>query len=137
VSRDLTCLLLQQESLSAICVRAGEGHNRPPKNLWNEIEIAYTPFMNSTYQLQPIGKWTLEYLQELPSIELDWLDYKASAWLKIDSITFEEFSKYLSAYANFDGGYLIIGATNPTPGNPLQLDGGVDFTLKNGIQGWS
>jgi hypothetical protein len=92
--------------------------------------------MNSPYQLQTIGKWTPEYLQELPSIELDWLDYKASAWLKIEPTTFEVFSKYLSAYANFDGGYLIIGATNPTPGNPLQLDGGVDFTLKNGIQGW-
>jgi hypothetical protein len=33
--------------------------------------------MNSLYQLRPIGKWTLEYLQELPPIELDWLDYKA------------------------------------------------------------
>jgi predicted HTH transcriptional regulator len=92
--------------------------------------------MNSPDQLQTIGKWTPEYLQELPPIELDWLDYKASAWLKIDSFPWDEISKYLSAYSNFDGGYLIIGATNPKPGNPLQLDGEVDFNLKNGIQGW-
>jgi hypothetical protein len=57
--------------------------------------------MNAPYQLQPIGKWTPEYLQELPPIELDWLDYKASAWLKVDdSITLDNLSKYLSAYSN-------------------------------------
>ena len=80
--------------------------------------------MSTPYQLQPIGKWTPEYLQELPPIELDWLDYKASAWLKVDdSVTLDNLSKYLSAFSNFDGGYLIIGATNPKPGNPSQLDG--------------
>ncbi len=98
--------------------------------------MVHTRFMNVPYQLQPIGKWTLEYLPELPPIELDWLDYKASAWLKGEAIPWGEFSKYFSAYANFDGGYLIIGATNPTPGKPPKLDGGVDFTLKNGIQEW-
>jgi hypothetical protein len=83
-------------------------------------EIVYT-FMNAPYQLQPIGKWTPEYLQELPPIELDWVDYKASAWLKIDSFPWDEISKYLSAYSNFDGGYLIIGATNRTPGKPVTI----------------
>jgi hypothetical protein len=48
---------------------------------------------------------------------------KRSASVNLPS-PWDEISKYLSAYSNFDGGYLIISATNPTPGNPSQLDRG-------------
>ncbi len=88
------------------------------------------------HQLKPIGQWTLEYLTELPAIELDWLDYKASTWLTLDEKNLQELSKYLSAFANFDGGYLIIGVTNPAAGSPPELDDGVDFSLKRDLQGW-
>jgi hypothetical protein len=86
-------------------------------------------------KLKPIGKWTVQDIEELPQIELDWLEFKAGKWLSLES-NLQELSKYLSAFANFDGGYLIIGATNPSSGKPPNLDEGVDFAIKRDLQGW-
>lgn len=60
-------------------------------------------------QLRPLHEWTFEYLDQLPEDEQEWLDYKGSNWLLSNSGWIEEISSYLSAFANFDGGYLIIG----------------------------
>ncbi len=92
--------------------------------------------MEPPEKLRAIGYWDLEYISELPSIELDWFECKASAWLTSDNERLIELSTYLSAFANYDGGYLLIGAKNPTDGQPFQLDEGVDFSYKNGVSGW-
>jgi len=34
-------------------------------------------------------------------------------------------SKYVSAWANYDGGYVIFGVKDPQPGHPLTIDGGI------------
>ncbi len=87
-------------------------------------------------QLAPLHEWTIEYLKGLPTTELEWLDFKQSAWLKTDEMTFNKLSAYVSAFANYSGGYLVIGCKNPQPGIELEFDEGVDFSMKNGIQGW-
>lgn len=87
-------------------------------------------------QLLPIHEWTLDYVRLLPTSELEWLDFKQSAWLKPDEQTFLKLSTYVSAFANYSGGYLVIGCKNPQSGVPLELDEGVDFSIKNGIQDW-
>lgn len=62
-----------------------------------------------TGQLKDIGLWDWEYLNTLPSGEFDWIDYKASKWLTLDSANLAALSEYLSAFANYDGGYLVVG----------------------------
>lgn len=92
----------------------------------------------SNYQLRPVAEWDEEYLNQLPSEEFDWLDFKSSAWLQIKGGTcLEELSKYVSAYANFDGGYLIIGVNDPRKKGAIVIDGGVRADLvPGGIDSW-
>lgn len=87
-------------------------------------------------QLAPLHEWTLEYVKNLPVTEIEWLDFKESRWLTTEEKTFNSLSHYVSAFANYGGGYLVIGFKDPVPGKPLEFDGGVDFSIKNGIQNW-
>mgnify|MGYP001351587191 CR=1 FL=1 len=90
----------------------------------------------SVPQLAPLHEWTIEYVKRLPTTELEWLDFKQSPWLKPDEATFNKLSTYVSAFANYSGGYLVIGCKNPQPGMELEFDEGVDFSMKNGLQDW-
>lgn len=73
-------------------------------------------------QLRPLHEWTFDYLKYLPHDELDWCDYKKSAWLN-DGGWMDDASAYLSAYSNYDGGYLIVGMERSNDG--YCFDGGV------------
>jgi hypothetical protein len=84
-------------------------------------------------QLQTIGTWDEAYLKTLPVGEFDWIDFKDSRWL--DGQWLDEASQYLSAFANYDGGYLIIGVHDPKDG-VLEPDGGIDRSIKNGLKDW-
>ena len=88
-----------------------------------------------TAQLKPIQDWTLKYVRQLPSSESEWLDYKDSRWLTSDKFE-ENLSRYVSAFANYSGGYLVLGCHDPKPNQPIELDDGVDFEIKGGLQGW-
>jgi hypothetical protein len=92
----------------------------------------------SNYQLRPIAEWDEEYVKQLPIDEFDWLDFKANPWLNIrGGGCLEELSKYVSAYANFDGGYLIIGVHDPRKKGAIVIDGGVRVDLvQGGIDSW-
>ncbi len=92
----------------------------------------------SNYQLRPIAEWDEEYVNQLPTDEFDWLDFKTSAWLKVEGGScLEELSKYASAYANFDGGYLIVGVHDPRKKGAIVIDGGVRADLvRGGIDSW-
>jgi len=85
-------------------------------------------------QLAPISEWTPEYVLSLPKDEFDWLDFKRSDWLTLDAECLDSLSRYLSAWANYDGGYLIIGIE--VGGAQLKADSGVDLTQKGGLKDW-
>src|SRR5512133_1545630 len=87
---------------------------------------------NLMVQLRDIGNWDEQYLKTLPVGEFDWLDFKESRWL--DGQWIDEASRYVSAFANFDGGYLIVGVRDPSATGEIQIDGGVRCSLKNGIK---
>jgi schlafen family protein len=92
----------------------------------------------SNYQLRPIAEWDEEYVKQLPTDEFDWLDFKTSPWLNVaGGGCLEELSKYVSAYANFDGGYLIVGVHDPRKRGAIVIDGGVRADLvRGGIDSW-
>jgi len=88
-------------------------------------------------QLREIGTWDEAYLATLPAAEFDWLDFKRSAWLAVDDPKWiDRVSHYLSAFANYDGGYLVIGVIDPKTSTKIQCDGGVDQSIKNGLKDW-
>ena len=89
-----------------------------------------------TPQLKPIQDWTLKYIRQLPASECEWLDFKQSKWLTADEGFSNRLSTYISAFANYSGGYLVIGCLDPKPDQPVEPDEGVDFSIKNGLQGW-
>ncbi|HEY5891715.1 MAG TPA: ATP-binding protein [Chthoniobacterales bacterium] len=92
--------------------------------------------LTASQQLKPLNEWSLDYILGLSSDECDWLDFKASDWLKPDGAFSDKVSKYLSAWANYDGGYLVIGIQDVSASKTLTLDRGVDLNMKGGIQEW-
>ena len=84
-------------------------------------------------QLAPLATWTREYILSLPRNEFDWLDFKKSAWLSVDGECLDKLSRYVSAWANYEGGYLIIGIENPTGSGPLKPDEGVNLRVKDDL----
>ena len=87
-------------------------------------------------QLKDLAFWDERYLQELPVGEFEWLELKESRFFTLDAAFLDRVSTYLSAYANYDGGYLVIGIENPEIGKPLKIDGGVALNLKNNVAEW-
>jgi Schlafen, AlbA_2 len=87
-------------------------------------------------QLEPLASWTRDYVLSLPRSEFDWLDFKRSAWLSLDSECLDKLSCYVSAWANYEGGYLIIGIENPTESGQLEVDEGVDLKAKGNLKSW-
>jgi len=85
--------------------------------------------------LKDISQWDLAYVQGLPTGEYDWLEFKDSRWLESPKYL-DNLSNYVSAFANYDGGYLVIGITNPKTGDPLQPDQGVPLDFKNDMKSW-
>lgn len=90
----------------------------------------------TTSQLKPLQEWSIEYIRLLSTSECEWLDFKQSKWLTTDEAFANNLSKYISAFANYSGGYLVIGCYDPTPDQAIEPDEGVDFSIKNGLQGW-
>lgn len=88
-------------------------------------------------QLREIADWSESYITELPLGEYDWIDYKCSAWLTLDSNCLNSLSKYASAFSNFDGGYLVLGVKEPDSSTPPVIDaGGVPLSLKKDLKSW-
>jgi len=86
-------------------------------------------------QLRELSTWDEDYLSSLPTAEFDWIDYKASEKLT-DSAWPHEMSKYVSAWANYDGGYIVFGITDPKDESVLGIDGGVPLTFKPNLLDW-
>lgn len=90
--------------------------------------------MNPT--LKDISGWDEIFVRGLPVGEYDWLEFKSSQWFDLGQGCLDHLSKYVSAFANYDGGYLVIGISDPQPGQPLHIDTGVPLGLKSDIKAW-
>jgi len=87
-------------------------------------------------QLKDISQSKLSYIRELPVGEFAWLDFKDSRWLDLSQKCLDKLSEYVSAYANYDGCYLVIGVKDPRPGQPLDMDDGVQLDIKPDLKAW-
>jgi predicted HTH transcriptional regulator len=87
-------------------------------------------------QLKDISQWDLDYVRGLPVGEFDWLEFKDSRWIDDLNKCLESLSLYVSAFANYDGGYLVIGVADPSPGKPVQIDTGVNIEAHKGLKSW-
>lgn len=86
--------------------------------------------------LRDISQWDLAYVRGLPVGEFDWLDFKDSRWLDLTPKCLDKLSEYVSAFANYDGGYLVIGIRDPKPGHAIETDDGVPLHIKNELKPW-
>ncbi len=87
--------------------------------------------------LADIHTWDEGFLQSLPIGEVSYIDYKSSQWLNaLDEQWRQSISPYLSAFANYDGGYLVIGVPDPMKHGQIKPDGGVPNNLRGGIVQW-
>ncbi len=91
--------------------------------------------MPTTERLRDFSLWDEDYVAALPVGEFDWLEYKASDKFA-DPRWPDDMSKYVSAWANYDGGYIIFGVNDPIPGIPLVIDGGIPQTFKPNLLNW-
>jgi hypothetical protein len=88
-------------------------------------------------QLSDIHSWDEDFLLSLPVAEASYIEFKESQWLvPLDEEWRNSVSKYLSAFANYDGGYLIVGVRDPTNTGEIKPDGGIQNGLKKGIVAW-
>lgn len=90
---------------------------------------------SETHGLQNLSVWDEDYVTSLPVGEFDWLEYKGSEKFT-DSGWSQDMSKYVSAWANYDGGYVIFGVKDPQPGHPLTIDGGIPESVKPKLLNW-
>lgn len=86
-------------------------------------------------QLRELSQWDEEYLRSLPTGEFDCLEYKSSEKFTNSNWSMD-MSKYVSAWANYEGGYIIFGVKDPNPGEPLIIDGGIPETVKPNLLNW-
>lgn len=86
-------------------------------------------------QLEDLSGWDEAFVVALSTDEQSWLDFKASAWLTSPEFT-DKLSHYVSAFANYDGGYLVIGVGARTAGAPVEIDGGVPLAYKKKLRDW-
>jgi hypothetical protein len=86
-------------------------------------------------RLRELSTWDEDYVSSLPTAEFDWIDYKASEKLT-DPAWPHEMSKYVSAWANYDGGYILFGVRHSKDGSDLEIDGGVPLTCKPNLLDW-
>src|SRR5712692_5054263 len=91
--------------------------------------------MSTTDRLKDFSVWDEDYLAALPRGEFDWLEYKASEKF-IDPGWSQDMSKYVSAWANYDGGYIVFGVKDPKSEAPLIIDGGVAESFKPKLSDW-
>lgn len=76
-------------------------------------------------------------MRGLPVGEFDWLDFKDSRWLDLSASKWmDDLSPYISAFANYDGGCLVIGVRDPKTGQELEIDAGVPINVKNNLKSW-
>lgn len=87
-------------------------------------------------QLKDISQWDISFVRGLPVGEFDWIDFKDSRFLDLSAKCLDRLSEYVSAFANYDGGYLVIGVKNPKTGYPLETDEGVALNIKPDLKGW-
>lgn len=85
--------------------------------------------------LKDLSLWDEDYITSLPVGEFDWLEYKSSEKF-IDSGWTIDMSKYVSAWGNYDGGYIIFGVNDPQLGTPLVIDGGIAESFKPNLLNW-
>lgn len=76
--------------------------------------------------------WDEDYVAALPVDELDWIEYKGSEKFNSPGWT-HEMSKYVSAWANYDGGYIVFGIKNT---GALEIDGGIPESIKPKLGDW-
>ena len=90
------------------------------------------------FQLKPVFEWDIDYIKNLPfTSEPDYLDFKSGKILGKDTKKFTEHcSEYLSAFANYEGGYLVLGVEDPKLGVDMDFGSGADLNHKNGLKGW-
>jgi hypothetical protein len=91
--------------------------------------------MSVPEHLRDFSRWDEDYIAALPRGEFDWLEYKASEKFT-DPGWSHDMSKYVSAWANYDGGYIIFGVEDPKSESPLIIDGGIPESFKPNLLNW-
>jgi len=97
--------------------------------------VRSTLSMPITHRLKSLDEWDEDYVAVLPTGEFDWLEYKASDKFT-DPGWQQDLSRYVSAWANYDGGYIVFGVRNPEAGQSLVIDGGVPLNIKPKLADW-
>src|SRR5438045_3370429 len=91
--------------------------------------------MSEPEPLRDLSLWDEDYVTALPKGEFDWLEYKASDKFT-DSSWSHDMSKYVSAWANYDGGYIVFGVEDRKSEAPLHIDGGIPESSKPNLLNW-
>lgn len=91
--------------------------------------------MATRTELRELSLWDEDYITALPRGEFDWIEYKASEKFT-DSGWSHDMSKYVSAWSNYEGGYIIFGVRDPRDGSPVVIDGGVPESFKPKLSDW-
>jgi hypothetical protein len=93
----------------------------PPLALWPEASLGW----RMEVETKPVEQWTAEDILALPAGEFDWLEFKSGELLLADDNWQARLSKYVSAWANYSGGILVVGVSDPAPGKPVEFGVGI------------
>src|ERR1700722_15529701 len=84
---------------------------------------------------KPLEQWDNAYVESIDATERTTLELKGSDCIKNLGNTIGD---VVSAFANFDGGHIIVGATNPQLPKTIVPDGLLDLRSKGsqGLKEW-
>src|ERR1700757_3438978 len=81
---------------------------------------------------KPLRDWTVEYLEQIEDSEHTHLEFKASEVIKQIS----KIGDVVSAFANYDGGHIILGVKDKSGVFRVEPDGGIDLKHKQDLKSW-
>src|SRR5258708_30980531 len=81
---------------------------------------------------KPLRDWTVEYLEQIEDSEHTHLEFKASEVIKQIS----KIGDVVSAFANYDGGHIILGVKDKAGTFRVEPDGQLDLQDKGDLKSW-
>jgi Putative DNA-binding domain len=85
-----------------------------------------------TKMRKPLRDWTVEYLEQIEDSEHTHLEFKASEVIKDIS----KIGDVVSAFANYDGGHIIVGIKDKHGTFRVEPDGHLDLEYKRDLKSW-
>lgn len=81
---------------------------------------------------KPLREWTVQYLEQIEDTEHTHLEFKCSEAIK-DIATIGD---VVSAFANYDGGHIILGVKDKRGNFKVEPDGLLDLGYKGDLRSW-